>query len=129
MKILNIEPISFKGRITRKTFWLANALLLLISFALYFGFLLIMLLLPDDSSGNAVVIMNLVVIIMLVLAIFAFWIISLLVYASLIIRRAHDINSSGILWLIGWFLIGLPAFILGLIPGKDKSNQYGSARQ
>jgi uncharacterized membrane protein YhaH (DUF805 family) len=122
------RPFSFQGRITRKTFWLANILLWIASYALVILLTIFIALLLKSPSGDVPQAILSVASIIILLLFVAISIASLFIYAALVIKRAHDRNSSGWLWLFGTFLLFIPWIILGLLPGNNKPNEYGSKR-
>lgn len=122
------RPFSFQGRITRKTFWLGNILLLVASYSAVILLVILVDFLPKSPANNVVEVIVYFISIIILLLFIAIPVASLFIYAALVIKRAHDRNSSGWLWLFGAFLLFIPWIILGLLPGNNKPNEYGSER-
>lgn len=127
----------FKGRADRKTYIIGMGLILIITVALMLAFLIplaaIELVVPAFRDGGPAFIDRLVLIVpTLFLVISSF---------SLLIRRAHDIGSDGLVWLVALAIALaarvlldsgiaglLPMLVLGalaIIPGNLKANRYG----
>jgi uncharacterized membrane protein YhaH (DUF805 family) len=127
----------FKGRIDRKTYIAGMAASVSITIALTLAFILplamLELAIPAFREGGPNVLDRLVLVVPTIFIVITSF--------SLLIRRAHDMGSDGLLWLIALFLALvarvlldsavssiLPILVLGILaslPGNKKANRYG----
>ncbi len=112
--------LNFKGRMSRRNYWVGHGFyfILLIGGISLIGTILT---LPGNSLEDGGVTELLMVVGMTVLVV-----LYAIACSSLIIRRAHDINSSGTVWLVVHLIVsGVSGIILGFLAGDKDSNQYG----
>ncbi len=125
--INNLTEITFEGRIGIKEYWFTMFVLMgaafIFSFALTF-FVVILMAMSSTETMPAYI-----------FAIFIFAIIAYSVYVaiwstSMMIRRLHDLNYSGWMYLISFipYLGNIILLVFSLMPGKNESNQYGPVR-
>lgn len=112
--VLRYNYANFKGRATRKEFWM---------FQLFFGLIFIGLF--ALCLASAYLSPTLGNVIGLVLCIFA--LATIIPYYALTARRLHDIGHSGWWQLLLYFIPfgGIGFIIIGLIDSKPGDNKYG----
>jgi len=103
----------FRGRIGRKSFWLAALLMVLIQAAVIARAATV----PDDSPELS----------LLVLAILGLWAVTAWVALALAVKRLHDLGLPGMLAIC--LLIPAISFIafllLAFLPSKQETNEHG----
>ena len=116
----------FRGRISRKTFWLKGVLPLSVGWIIWIAFLTYYLadcfnVLGDDDCellSNELV---------AALGIFAFaWIfVSSWISLAVCCKRFHDLGKSGWWSLLFFLLAPIPLLVLGILEGQPSANEYG----
>ena len=117
--INNLTEITFEGRIGIKEYWLS----MFIQFALAFLLIILIVMSPAETMPTYI---------------FGFFIFAIVAYSiyygiwnvSMMIRRLHDLNYSGWMYLISLipYVGNIILLVFSLMPGKNEPNQYGPVR-
>ncbi|HHA2859787.1 DUF805 domain-containing protein [Stenotrophomonas maltophilia] len=104
----------FEGRANRREYWMFQLFLLIVSAVLMVP-LIAGLVMQSDGLGIASIILFVV-----------FWLATLLPIIAVTVRRLHDCNQSGWLYLLAFIPFGgLVIFVFALLPGTPQENVYG----
>ncbi|PJL58700.1 DUF805 domain-containing protein [Stenotrophomonas maltophilia] len=104
----------FEGRANRREYWMFQLFLLIVSAVLMVP-LIAGLVMQSDGLGIASIILFVV-----------FWLATLLPIIAVTVRRLHDCNQSGWLYLLVFIPFGgLVIFVFALLPGTPQENVYG----
>lgn len=116
------QIIDFKGRTTRREYWmffLINILIisLLCAIAMVFTFFAI-----NSTDGSAGWIVTFIF-----FALSIYLIVLIIPSISITVRRLHDIGLSGWWFLIGYipYAGGFALFLMTVLPGTKEDNKYG----
>lgn len=121
--------LSFDGRITRKTYWISTLFLLISPWIILGVSIIPILFLPSPSDSDPFPLLTTVYYLFISIIMLSTWALSAVGSIALVIKRAHDINSNGLLWLLGSMLLLIPFIILGCLKGEDTANNYGTIRR
>lgn len=101
----------FDGRANRREYWMFQLFMLIVSVVLMVP-MITALVLQSDGLGIASIIL--------------FWLATLLPVIAVTVRRLHDCNQSGWLYLLAFIPFGgLVIFVFTLLPGTPEANPYG----
>ncbi|MGE6332508.1 DUF805 domain-containing protein [Stenotrophomonas sp. NPDC077659] len=104
----------FEGRANRREYWMFQLFLLLVSVVLMMP-VIAALVTQSNALGIASVALFVV-----------FWLATFVPVIAVTVRRLHDCNQSGWLYLLAFVPFGgLVIFVFSLLPGTPEQNQYG----
>ena len=104
----------FEGRANRREYWMFQLFLVLVSVVLMVP-LITALVMQSDALGIASIILFVL-----------FWLATFIPVIAVTVRRLHDCNQAGWLYLLAFVpLGGLVIFVFSLLPGTPEENQYG----
>ncbi|MEW6384213.1 DUF805 domain-containing protein [Stenotrophomonas hibiscicola] len=104
----------FEGRANRREYWMFQLFLLIVSTVLMVP-LIAGLVMQSDMLGIASIILFVV-----------FWLATFVPVIAVTVRRLHDCNQSGWMYLLAFVPFGgLVIFVFALLPGTPRQNVYG----
>ncbi|MBH1444671.1 DUF805 domain-containing protein [[Pseudomonas] hibiscicola] len=104
----------FEGRANRREYWMFQLFLLIVSTVLMVP-LIAGLVMQSDMLGIASIILFVV-----------FWLATFVPVIAVTVRRLHDCNQSGWMYLLAFVPFGgLVIFVFALLPGTPQQNVYG----
>ncbi|MDQ7310508.1 DUF805 domain-containing protein [Stenotrophomonas sp. Sm10] len=104
----------FEGRANRREYWMFQLFLLIVSTVLMVP-LIAGLVMQSDMLGIASIILLVV-----------FWLATFVPVIAVTVRRLHDCNQSGWMYLLAFVPFGgLVIFVFALLPGTPQQNVYG----
>ncbi|WP_164283654.1 DUF805 domain-containing protein [Stenotrophomonas maltophilia] len=104
----------FEGRANRREYWMFQLLLLIVSAVLMVP-LIAGLVMQSDVPCIASIILFVV-----------FWLATFVPVIAVTVRRLHDCNHSGWMYLLAFVPFGgLVVFVFALLPGTPQENVYG----
>ncbi len=104
----------FDGRANRREYWMFQLFMLIVSVVLMVP-MITALVMQSDGLGIASIILFVL-----------FWLATVLPVIAVTVRRLHDCNQSGWLYLLAFIPFGgLVIFVFTLLPGTPEANQYG----
>ena len=104
----------FEGRANRREYWMFQLLLLIVSAVLMVP-VIAGLVMQSDVLGIASIILFVV-----------FWLATFVPVIAVTVRRLHDCNQSGWMYLLAFVPFGgLVIFVFALLPGTPQENVYG----
>lgn len=117
----NLFNVSFTGRISGKDYWLTFVAFIML--AVLFSVVFTEIARPLAQADVELFAMLLPLPMLVIVGYFS------VVSLSLLVRRLHDTNKSGLLILLGLipFFGAIILFIFSIIPGDKHDNKYGSA--
>ena len=104
----------FEGRANRREYWMFQLFLWIVSTVLMVP-LIAGLVMQSDMLGIASIILFVV-----------FWLATFVPVIAVTVRRLHDCNQSGWMYLLAFVPFGgLVIFVFALLPGTPQQNVYG----
>jgi uncharacterized membrane protein YhaH (DUF805 family) len=104
----------FEGRANRREYWMFQLFMLIVSAVLMVP-LVAGLVMQSDVLGIASIILFVV-----------FWLATFVPVVAVTVRRLHDCNQSGWMYLLAFVPFGgLVIFVFALLPGTPQENVYG----
>ena len=104
----------FDGRANRREYWMFQLFMLIVSVVLMVP-MITALVMQSDGLGIASIILFVL-----------FWLATLLPVIAVTVRRLHDCNQSGWLYLLALVAGGgLVILVFALLPGTPEENRYG----
>ncbi|WP_295574952.1 DUF805 domain-containing protein [Stenotrophomonas maltophilia] len=104
----------FEGRANRREYWMFQLFLLIVSAVLAVP-LIAGLVMQSDVLGIGSIILFVV-----------FWLATFVPVIAVTVRRLHDCNQSGWMYLLAFVPFGgLVIFVFALLPGTPQENVYG----
>ncbi|MDT3557211.1 DUF805 domain-containing protein [Stenotrophomonas maltophilia group sp. msm1] len=104
----------FEGRANRREYWMFQLFLLIVSTVLMVP-LIAGLVMQSDILGIASIILFVV-----------FWLATFVPVIAVTVRRLHDCNQSGWMYLLAFVPFGgLVILVFALLPGTPQQNVYG----
>ncbi|AWH53489.1 DUF805 domain-containing protein [Stenotrophomonas sp. ESTM1D_MKCIP4_1] len=104
----------FDGRANRREYWMFQLFLVLATFVLMIPFVIAALM---ESQGLMIAMGVLFVL---------FWLATIVPVIAVTVRRLHDCNQSGWLYLLSFVPFGgLVIFVFTLLPGTPEENRFG----
>ena len=104
----------FEGRANRREYWMFQLFMLIVSAVLMVP-LVAGLVMQSDVLGIASIILFVV-----------FWLATFVPVIAVTVRRLHDCNQSGWMYLLAFVPFGgLVIFVFALLPGTPQENAYG----
>lgn len=106
--------VQFEGRANRREYWMFQLFLFLVSLVLLIPVVVAAITQTDWLMIVAFVLFGL------------FWLSTFLPVLAVTVRRLHDCNQSGWMYLLAFVpLGGLVIFVFSVLPGTPQENQYG----
>ncbi|WP_295521728.1 DUF805 domain-containing protein [uncultured Stenotrophomonas sp.] len=110
----------FEGRANRREYWMFQLFLMLVAVAISLLGGVLAIIMRGNEDALAAIVMGFMGLLGLV------WLATLLPLIAVTVRRLHDCNQSGWLYLLA--LVpggGLVILVFALLPGTPEENRYG----
>jgi len=110
----------FEGRANRREYWMFQLFLMLVAVAISLLGGVLAIIMRGNEDALAAIVMGFMGLLSLV------WLATLLPLIAVTVRRLHDCNQSGWLYLLA--LVpggGLVILVFALLPGTPEENRYG----
>ncbi|WP_312709383.1 DUF805 domain-containing protein [Stenotrophomonas sp.] len=110
----------FEGRANRREYWMFQLFLLLATAAVSLLAGVLAIIMHSNESALAAIVMGLMALLGLM------WLVTIVPLIAVTVRRLHDCNQSGWLYLLA--LVpggGVVILVFALLPGTPQENRYG----